>query len=132
MTICQQTLAPQQQSAHQKLQARHQQHSWCPRKLDRRSVSKRKEAMAYYSIESGAALLISLVINVCVVAVFAKGFHNPAHRGQAVGLENAGQYLGEAFGSQMKYVWAIGLLAAGAVPTMLQSSVACTSNNCTP
>ena len=71
--------------------------------------------MAYFSIESGAALLISLIINVCVVAVFAKGFHNPAHAGQAVGLENAGQYLGEAFGSHMKYIWAIGLLAAGAL-----------------
>ena len=42
------------------------------RKLGKRSVGKRKEAMAYFSVESGTALAISLVINVCVVAVFAK------------------------------------------------------------
>ena len=44
----------------------------CRRKLGKRSVSRRKEAMAFYSIESAAALGVSLVINICVVAVFAK------------------------------------------------------------
>ena len=42
------------------------------RKLGKRSVGKRKEAMAYFSIESAVALGISLASNVCVVAVFAK------------------------------------------------------------
>jgi natural resistance-associated macrophage protein len=37
---------------------------------------------------------------------------------QDIGLENAGQYLGEAYGPAMVYVWALGLLAAGQSSTM--------------
>ena len=68
--------------------------------------------MAYFSIESAVALGLSLFINVWVVSVFAAGFygHTEVHD---IGLENAGNYLGQRFGSLMKYVWAIGLLAAG-------------------
>lgn len=35
-----------------------------------------------------------------------------------IGLANAGQYLGEAFGSTMRIVWALGLCAAGQSSTM--------------
>jgi NRAMP (natural resistance-associated macrophage protein)-like metal ion transporter len=37
---------------------------------------------------------------------------------QNIGLENAGQFLGEAYGPAMVYVWALGLLAAGQSSTM--------------
>ena len=57
------------------------------------------------------------MINTFVVAVFAKGFFNkPGIDG--IGLANAGQYLGEAFGQPMKIVWALGLCAAGQSSTM--------------
>ena len=67
--------------------------------------------MAYFSIESALALALSLAINVCVVAVFARGFHGTDN--EEIGLENAGFFLGKHFGEHMKYIWAIGLLAAG-------------------
>ena len=32
-----------------------------------------------------------------------------------IGLENAGAYLGDTFGPLMRVIWAVGLLAAGAL-----------------
>ena len=69
-------------------------------------VGRIKEAVAYFNIESGIALAVSLVINIFVLSVFAKGFYG-REQGD-IGLENAGQFLG-----RMKYIWAVGLLAAG-------------------
>lgn len=37
---------------------------------------------------------------------------------QDIGLENAGQYLGQTYGPAMVYIWALGLLAAGQSSTM--------------
>ena len=37
-----------------------------------RHVSRKREAMSYFSIESALALIVSLFINVFVVTVFAK------------------------------------------------------------
>lgn len=37
---------------------------------------------------------------------------------QDIGLENAGQYLGQTYGAAMVYIWALGLLAAGQSSTM--------------
>jgi len=62
-------------------------------------VARKKEAIAYFSIESSLALLISLFINLCVVSVFAKGFYGKG--AGDIGLKNAGDYLGERFGSHM-------------------------------
>lgn len=67
--------------------------------------------MIYFYIESALALAVSLVINIFVLSVFAKGFYGKEEGD--IGLENAGQFLGKAFGPQMKYIWAVGLLAAG-------------------
>ena len=85
--------------------------AWSCRKLSSARVSRKREAMAYFSIESAVALAISLAINVCVVSVFARGFHGDDN--DSIGLENAGYYLGRHFGEHMKYIWAVGLLAAG-------------------
>lgn len=45
--------------------------------------------------------------------LWVQGFHRETGKGLQIGLENAGQYLGDTFGPLMKYVWAVGLLAAG-------------------
>ena len=62
-------------------------------------MARKKEAMAYFSIESALALVISLFINLCVVSVFAKGFYGK--EAGDIGLKNAGDYLGDRFGSHM-------------------------------
>lgn len=81
------------------------------RKIKGSLLGRKKEAVAYYNIESAVALVVSLFINVFVLSVFAKGFYGS--EAVDIGLENAGHFLGETFGQQMKYVWAVGLLAAG-------------------
>lgn len=83
------------------------------RKFDGRFNARKREALAYFGIESAAALVVALVINLCVLSVFARGFYGrdpPAK----IGLENAGEYLGDTFGPVMRVIWAVGLLAAGA------------------
>ena len=42
------------------------------RKINPAHTGRKKEAVAYYAIESGLALFVSLLINICVVSVFAK------------------------------------------------------------
>lgn len=59
----------------------------------------------------------AVFINVFVVSVFAAGFYGTA-AADAVGLQNAGQYLGDTYGSMATYIWALGLLAAGQSSTM--------------
>ena len=45
-----------------------------------------------------------------------------------IGLENAGAYLGDTFGPLMRVIWAVGLLAAGALrPSALPLSQLCHS-----
>lgn len=78
-------------------------------------MARKKEAIAYFSIESAAALLISLFINLCVVSVFAKGFYGKG--ASDIGLINAGTYLGDRFGQHMV--------------TALLSLVQCSDNTCT-
>ncbi|EIE23174.1 Nramp-domain-containing protein [Coccomyxa subellipsoidea C-169] len=86
------------------------------RKIDAGQNVRKKEALAYYRIESAVALFCALLINICVVAVFARGFYGT--EGVEIGLENAGAYLGETFGASMRIIWAIGLLAAGQSSTI--------------
>lgn len=44
----------------------------CHRKIDAAQNGRKLEAIAYYRIESAFALGCALLINICVVAVFAK------------------------------------------------------------
>jgi len=85
------------------------------RKIDGASNARKQEALAFYRIESGIALFLALLINICVVAVFARGFYG-AEEPVEIGLENAGAYLGDTFGPAMRFIWAVGLLAAGGGP----------------
>ncbi|KAK6125294.1 hypothetical protein DH2020_040956 [Rehmannia glutinosa] len=90
------------------------------REVDNRKIGRVKEALTYYSIESGIALAISFMINLFVTTVFAKAFYG-TEQANSIGLVNAGQYLQEKFGGgffPILYIWAIGLLAAGQSSTI--------------
>lgn len=112
------------------------------RDVNRKSRKDVKEANFYYFIESAIALLVSFVINLFVVAVFAEAFYNRtygdiyqtcllknnshAHVFQNTNpnktvegnLYNGGIFLGCRFSDAAMYIWAVGLLAAGQSSTM--------------
>ncbi|KAH7307846.1 hypothetical protein KP509_22G080000 [Ceratopteris richardii] len=84
------------------------------------STAHVKEALRYYTIESAIALLVSFIINLFVVSVFAKAFYG-TEIAESIGLANAGEYLQAEFGNgyfPILYIWAVGLLAAGQSSTM--------------
>ncbi|EMS68090.1 Metal transporter Nramp2 [Triticum urartu] len=90
------------------------------RKIDTKKKSRVQEAVYYYNIESILALIVSFFINICVTTVFAKGFYG-SDKADNIGLENAGQYLQEKYGTALfpvLYIWAIGLLASGQSSTI--------------
>ncbi|XP_042030454.1 metal transporter Nramp3-like [Salvia splendens] len=90
------------------------------REVDNRKIGRVREALKYYSIESGIALAISFMINLFVTTVFAKVFYG-TEQANTIGLVNAGQYLEERYGGGLVpilYIWAIGLLAAGQSSTI--------------
>ncbi|XP_031845959.1 solute carrier family member malvolio isoform X2 [Nomia melanderi] len=111
------------------------------RDIDRREPKKVKEANMYYFVEACIALLVSFVINVFVVAVFADGLYNKTNEKVhdlcesnnytigtetfprnndtvSVDLNKGGIFLGCAFGGAAMYIWAVGIFAAGQSSTM--------------
>ncbi|CAL1280340.1 unnamed protein product [Larinioides sclopetarius] len=110
------------------------------REIDRTNKNKVKEANFYFFIESGVALLVSLIINIFVVAVFAKGLFGKTNAyvydlclsknstysdvfpndntTLEVDIFRAGVFLGCEYGNIPLYIWAIGILAAGQSSTM--------------
>ncbi|XP_046844210.1 natural resistance-associated macrophage protein 2-like isoform X2 [Xenia sp. Carnegie-2017] len=112
------------------------------RKIERSKHQEIKEANMFYTIESGIALFVSFLINLCVVAVFAKGFYGKTDLELKILCENkkpnipydnvfhndnksvdgdlykGGIYLGCEYGAAAMYIWAIGILAAGQSSTM--------------
>eukprot|EP01132_Coremiostelium_polycephalum_P002524 gene2524-3126_t len=87
------------------------------RKIDHKNDNHIKVANKYFAIESSLALFISFIINLFIVSVFAVGFYG-IPGGDDIGLSTAANYLGEKYGAVAKYIWAIGLLAAGQCSTM--------------
>ena len=83
-----------------------------------RSTAKR--SLFFYKVEAGIALVVTLVINVAVIGVFAHGFGEGGEREDPpeIGLYYAGTFLSARFGGAMGMVWALGLLAAGISSTM--------------
>merc|ERR1712156_541448 len=100
-----------------------------------------RQANMYFFIEAAIALLISLIINVFVVAVFASGLHGKTNNDIHIECHNhnntegtnvfpannltvqadiykGGVFLGCVFGPAAMYIWAIGILAAGQSSTM--------------
>lgn len=115
------------------------------RNVERKNPRAVREANFYFFLESAIALATSFMINVFVVAVFAKAFfgstydsvyENCLHNGNPfihvfnktgtghgnetidANLFNGGVFLGCQFGTAAMYIWAIGLLAAGQSSTM--------------
>lgn len=76
-----------------------------------------EQAMSLFTIESSLALFTTLLINLSVIAIFAKGFYGSEDSDQ-LGLANAGVYLGNSFGSAIRMIWAMGLVASGQSSTM--------------
>ncbi|KAI8476617.1 MAG: natural resistance-associated macrophage protein-domain-containing protein [Monoraphidium minutum] len=87
------------------------------RRLRAQDEGHRREALAYFGLESALSLGVSVLINTCVVCVFAAGYFGRPEV-EDIGLENAGQYLGATYGAGIVVIWALGLLAAGQSSTM--------------
>lgn len=111
------------------------------RKVDRSKDRSISEANFYFLIESALALFVSFIINLFVMAVFAKGvygrtdqdvlkeclargdpygpalFHNDTNIAD-VDIQSGGVFLGCHFGIAALYIWAVGILAAGQSSTM--------------
>lgn len=75
-----------------------------------------RDANVYNAIESSLALGVSFLINMFVVAVFAKIAFGESSVVQH--LDDAADLLYKNFGEFARIVWAIGLLAAGQTSTM--------------
>ena len=87
------------------------------RSVDRNKEAAVSEANLYNAIESSGSLAVSFIINLFVVCVFAAGFFNKDGAGD-IGLGNAADNLAVQFGDSAKYIFGIGLLAAGQTSTM--------------
>ncbi|EDQ92574.1 uncharacterized protein MONBRDRAFT_905, partial [Monosiga brevicollis MX1] len=89
------------------------------RRVNRAKAVEIREANKYSAIDSTISLLLSYVINVFIVGAFAEAFYNnPDFDSDNIDLISSGEYLTQKYGSAMKYIWAIGLLAAGQSSTM--------------
>ncbi|XP_077129315.1 natural resistance-associated macrophage protein 1 [Ranitomeya variabilis] len=110
------------------------------RDIDRKKKQEVKEANMYFLIESTIALLISFIINLFVMSVFAEAFYKKTnhdayevclnssspHAGVfpndndtlTVDIYTGGIILGCFFGPAALYIWAVGILAAGQSSTM--------------
>ena len=110
------------------------------RAIDTNNKKKVREANMYYFIEAAVALLVSLIINVFIVSVFAEGLFGktnneirslcesrnssesdrfpPNNDPVKADLYIGGIFLGCQYGAAAMYIWAIGVLAAGQSSTM--------------
>ncbi|XP_068102166.1 natural resistance-associated macrophage protein 1 isoform X2 [Hyperolius riggenbachi] len=110
------------------------------RDVDRTKKQEVSEANMYFLIESTIALLVSFIINLFVMAVFAEAFYNktnqdaydqcvnsssphahvftPDNKTLEVDIYKGGVILGCFFGPVALYIWAVGILAAGQSSTM--------------
>ncbi|KAG2491205.1 hypothetical protein HYH03_010415 [Edaphochlamys debaryana] len=86
------------------------------RQLGSDRPAAKREALLYFGIESALSLVVAVIINLFITAVFAAGFYGAEL--PDIGLQNAGRYLGETYGTPVVYIWALGLLAAGQSSTM--------------
>lgn len=89
------------------------------RRHDASSEGRVKVLLNYLRAETMLALLLAFFINLCVVSVFAVGFYgNSEVDPNDIGLQAAGELLGQRFGTAFKYCWAVGLFASGQVATI--------------
>ena len=82
------------------------------RKIDHRNKGALKEAIIYNYIESSISLFVAFIISTAVISTFAS--YIISHPGvDDLSLLEASNALADTFGESAKYIWAIGLLAAG-------------------
>ena len=87
------------------------------RKIDHRNINALNEANIYNAIESAFSLFISFIISTAVISTFAVYMTTPGAN-KDLELDTAADALSSTFGNGAKYIWAIGLLAAGQSSTM--------------
>mmetsp|Transcript_2305 Transcript_2305/g.3946 ORF Transcript_2305/g.3946 Transcript_2305/m.3946 type:complete len:290 (-) Transcript_2305:169-1038(-) len=87
------------------------------RKIDVRKKSAVNEANVYNSIDSAVSLTISFCISTAIISTFAVYSINEVDKPELT-LESASDALAKTFGESSKYIWAVGLLAAGQSSTM--------------
>eukprot|EP00884_Botryococcus_braunii_P014232 jgi/Botrbrau1/2280/Bobra.101_2s0103.1 len=87
------------------------------RNVDRETEPRKRLLLTYCHVESAVVLTIAFCINLFVICVFATSFYGTEHADD-LGLETAGVLLGEKFGVQYRYMWALGLLASGLSSTI--------------
>ena len=86
------------------------------RKIDNDNEYMVKESCFYNAIESGVSLLVSFLINLAIIGTFAYfHFSDPTLQ---ITLLNAALAFEAVFGNAAKYIWGVGLLAAGQSSTM--------------
>jgi len=83
-----------------------------------RNKNQVRDANYYNTIESGISLFISFVISTTVIATFAAYTTMHPNAYKDLNLLQASDALSETFGQSAKYIWGIGLLAAGQSSTM--------------
>jgi natural resistance-associated macrophage protein 2 len=87
------------------------------RKVNYRNRNEVSEGIYYNAVESAISLGISFVINVCVISTFAVYIIRHPDDND-LDLNSATKALVRIIGPAAKYIWAIGLLAAGQSSTM--------------
>eukprot|EP00659_Diplonema_papillatum_P004148 gene4148-6445_t len=91
------------------------------RNVDTSKTKQVREAVFYNRIESSAALMVSFVINLFVVCVFANCRTDDEAANEKIGLWSAGDSCMDDVhgnGRAFKYIFAIGLLASGQAATV--------------
>lgn len=88
------------------------------RKINMKDKNQVRDACIYNNIESACSLLVSFLISASVIATFAVYTKSSQYDGGEVDLNSASRALEKTFGENSKYIWAVGLLAAGQSSTM--------------
>ena len=83
------------------------------RKIDYKNLDKVNEANIYNVIESSISLFVSFLISSAVIITFGAYIISNPNSSKDIDLDSASIALEKSFGSSAKYIWAIGLLAAG-------------------
>ena len=90
------------------------------RKINYRNRTDINEGNIYNAIESALSLLVAFCVNTCVIATFAV-YSDKHPETSSLTLLSAAEALRSSFGPSAKFIWAIGLLAAGQSSTMTQT-----------
>lgn len=88
------------------------------RKIDYKNLDKVNEANIYNVIESSISLFVSFLISSAVIITFGAYIISNPNQSKNINLDSASIALQLSFGKSAKYIWAIGLLAAGQSSTM--------------